>query len=118
MAIIIGGIFGGLVAATIVGGIVYNIVKKGEDLSDGKEDTTDIRSTAYCLNTIENDLTSPIKKTTKNSHKDQDKIPECTICLQPNAIFKTACEHFFHVGCLLEWAKVKSTCPTCGTSLK
>ncbi len=28
-------------------------------------------------------------------------------------IMKTPCNHRFHIGCLMEWSKIKLECPTC-----
>lgn len=32
-------------------------------------------------------------------------------------IMKTPCNHKFHVGCLIEWMKLKMICPTCRSLL-
>lgn len=37
----------------------------------------------------------------------------CSICLDPNPMFMTDCEHYFHGKCIYGWFKNKSTCPNC-----
>ena len=55
---------------------------------------------------------------------DEDKIKTsdcddemCVICLDytddPNLFLKTKCGHFFHIGCVREWAIEKNECPLC-----
>ena len=45
---------------------------------------------------------------------------ECAICLLPNeenVTVKTPCRHVFHYSCLLEWMKIRNTCPFCRHNL-
>lgn len=34
-------------------------------------------------------------------------------CFAATHYMKTPCNHDFHIGCLLSWAKHKMDCPTC-----
>ena len=50
--------------------------------------------------------------------KKPTKIPgewECTICRDDNqeSVVSTQCDHHFHEGCILNWARRTKTCPLC-----
>lgn len=45
-------------------------------------------------------------------------IKECLICYEPNMeseVVKLPCNHIFHKKCILQWFKLKNTCPLCRT---
>ncbi|XP_002739463.1 uncharacterized protein LOC100376440 [Saccoglossus kowalevskii] len=61
-------------------------------------------------------------KASSPTHSDGSKSPEnnCSICLGKfeNKSFTDGCFHTFCFVCIMEWSKVKATCPLCKTSFK
>ncbi len=48
-------------------------------------------------------------------------LPRCVICLRgikENSERRLICEHFFHPGCIEEWARNSKECPTCRAELR
>ena len=76
---------------------------------------------------IEQDVHSVIAPKSSNVLLDKldklDSIPtpdgtKCTICTNRyyndnSNMIQFSCTHYFHKDCIIEWAKIKDTCPVC-----
>ena len=62
-------------------------------------------------------LKKPILLTSIVYQSDENEREECSICLEKfninEEVFKTPCEHLFHVTCITEWLYKNKTCPIC-----
>ena len=63
------------------------------------------------------ELKKPILLTSVVYRSDENERDECSICLEKfnidEEVFKTPCNHMFHVTCLTEWLYKNKTCPIC-----
>ncbi|OQR91403.1 hypothetical protein THRCLA_22466 [Thraustotheca clavata] len=58
-----------------------------------------------------------IKRSRYFRHVTVETATSCAICLQAiHAVASIACSHRFCVNCIVEWAKVSTTCPLCKVS--
>lgn len=81
------------------------------EATENEEDTIENDNKEQTLAFLTSLLNSP-------DVKNVDSDEACVICLDLLSLGRSIfleCAHGFHVQCLIEWSKIKLTCPTCRT---
>lgn len=67
--------------------------------------------------TSKQELDSNEPATNESPAVESDQLEKCPVCLQPiieaNASFASSCLHSFCLDCLIQWSRIKYSCPLC-----